>query len=706
MESFHSLHTARRSNQYVNDPLARRCALFSSITSSSEADLPEVKQDVVPPTFYFLWFRPWQDWGVAQALALDSIFLHHPEASLVFLSLQADVDIPLQFRRLTAMGYDIQGLHTTPQLLLEAGWYLLPEHSAWLSRISGSLNTSPVVMVHFAAYLKFYLLYKYGGTYVDTDVVFLRTLPEHAIIPWQNASSNGEMPPAILLRLPPSSPFALHVLQTAFKPSSGVYYADQVAEGLISDVMNGSSQLINLTYVVPSSFLDPSTSAAAHLLFQPESPTAFRHMYFQTTRKRAFSFVLHDAITRHMVALKESVVSFLAALSLSSGGTGCRLVGPTLLVATQVWTELTGSRAVAMSACAHVAEWKEFRVVVQAEGGLISLCGQAPTSQLVLNSLHTVREVNAALASLRVKMDDGINQGGINIALSAGTRIIGEKHIEVLVFNRMVTYLAHTNGRDAHIRALHASVQQQYPGTHVIASNDGVNASAGMLASPQEQTLQWVVLPEDSGLSVGRNELVNRATTPYVHILDDDFTVSEETNDDLLLALLHSSRFDIASPKIPADIQAGWNFRGLLAVENATMFLLQGSHGSLEGCEHVDFVPNVFLAKRAALLASPWEPALKLGEHEDFFMRAKASGLKVLFCPDTEVTHNQYAWWKHPDTSPGSYYGQRSRVFAFWNISLAKHDCNKLVVFGFQRLPLLPRKPRPVKTKPTPKARP
>jgi hypothetical protein len=53
---------------------------------------------------------------------------------------------------------------------------------------------------------------------------------------------------------------------------------------------------------------------------------------------------------------------------------------------------------------------------------------------------------------------------------------------------------------------------------------------------------------------------------------------------------------------------------------------------STDACPRVDIVPNVLLARKTSLLgAHQWDQQLKVGEHEDFFLRAKKSGLVVFY---------------------------------------------------------------------------
>lgn len=73
-----------------------------------------------------------------------------------------------------------------------------------------------------------------------------------------------------------------------------------------------------------------------------------------------------------------------------------------------------------------------------------------------------------------------------------------------------------------------------------------------------------------------------------------------------------------------------------------------------------------------------WDPLLKLGEHEDFFVRALRLGVKTLTCPGVTFTHDQVEHWLKRD----AYEVKRSRVYDFWKLSLRKHGLEKLDSFG------------------------
>jgi GT2 family glycosyltransferase len=300
----------------------------------------------------------------------------------------------------------------------------------------------------------------------------------------------------------------------------------------------------------------------------------------------------------------------------------------------------------------------------------------------------TPQAINAALAAMALAATSATPgaTGELTVSVQSGPSVMMRVRVPVLVFPRLVTVVTHTAGRVPGIKAMYESVQRWYPGTRLIASDDSKRPDEAM-EQPVGPLQTWLRMPVDTGLAGGRNCLLEAVATPYVYLMDDDFTVQADSHLDLLLAALATSDFDIASAVIPQDIAAFVHFRGFInATADGDMRLRYGMYGrAAAGCAHVDFVPNVFMAKRAALLRSPWDAYFKLGEHEDFFVRAKEAGVRVLSCDHVNIHHNQFQWWRpsESNTEEESRYAQRRfRVYSFFVASLRKHGLKRLDSFG------------------------
>jgi glycosyltransferase involved in cell wall biosynthesis len=107
------------------------------------------------------------------------------------------------------------------------------------------------------------------------------------------------------------------------------------------------------------------------------------------------------------------------------------------------------------------------------------------------------------------------------ISLRVDNAIILDEVITVLVFNRLVTVISHTHGRFEPIERMYNSVQEWYPDTRLLVSDDSgtKSVSDGMANSKFAQVVQ---LNYDVGLSTARNSLVAAAQTEYVTFADSD----------------------------------------------------------------------------------------------------------------------------------------------------------------------------------------
>ena len=91
-------------------------------------------------------------------------------------------------------------------------------------------------------------------------------------------------------------------------------------------------------------------------------------------------------------------------------------------------------------------------------------------------------------------------------------------------------------------------------------------------------------LPYDSGLSLGRNVLLARATTDYVLYTDDDFVLGEDSLVFDMIIVAMESGADIVAGKVPEDERLyASDFSGKLVVADKTLTLSYGHYGAEQG---------------------------------------------------------------------------------------------------------------------------
>jgi len=161
--------------------------------------------------------------------------------------------------------------------------------------------------------------------------------------------------------------------------------------------------------------------------------------------------------------------------------------------------------------------------------------------------------------------------------------------VTILVFSQWVTVLTktmRTSDRWAVVQRQVASVERYFPQTMIrIASDSGqkintiaflnFTSSDGIKGYDLMKNVYIHNMPEDSGLSICRNYLVNKTTTPFFFLFDDDFELEEDSHLDLLLELLYNyQHIDIIAGKIPEDIRDFKDFSGIFLRYNDTLELV------------------------------------------------------------------------------------------------------------------------------------
>jgi GT2 family glycosyltransferase len=224
----------------------------------------------------------------------------------------------------------------------------------------------------------------------------------------------------------------------------------------------------------------------------------------------------------------------------------------------------------------------------------------------------------------------------------------------------------------------------------------------------------YLLLPFDSGLSKGRNELLRRVKTKYFVLNDDDFIYDQRTRlrwmydrlERTDIELLGGMVYDVNRVQWPdlkgIPVTSGirhtaktaidaWNivvrnkrekplyFFGNIDVEDGTVHL---KHVPLsQPTMRCDFTLNFFMADTKAIgrKAGGWDPELKLSEHWEFFYRAKRAGLQVAMTGESGCLHKSI-----PGSDVYSNYRKRDREEGtFHRIGLSKHGFRRLILNGY-----------------------
>lgn len=119
------------------------------------------------PSFLMLWSTNSSSFGLVPRRAIESVFYHHPRATLRVFSNTLPPDF---FAMLNAAGYAARVQPYNLTQILEG-----TPAAPWLARVS-EWQSGPYFFSHVTDALRLALLYREGGVYLDSDVLLVRPL--------------------------------------------------------------------------------------------------------------------------------------------------------------------------------------------------------------------------------------------------------------------------------------------------------------------------------------------------------------------------------------------------------------------------------------------------------------------------------------------------------------------------------------------------
>lgn len=177
--------------------------------------------------------------------------------------------------------------------------------------------------------------------------------------------------------------------------------------------------------------------------------------------------------------------------------------------------------------------------------------------------------------------------------------------------------------------------------------------------------INYIVTEFDIGLSKGRNILLQNVETPYFLLCDDDYIFDKRCKLEEALNILKENEFDILGGRYYNNFRINNLYELLSTIKNPKRFynyilkkevisdyigkfykkdndLILNIKNNVEECEVVttDIVNNFFIANTEKIKnIGGWLEELKMGEHEEFFYRAKLNNLKVGFYKNLAIGH-------------------------------------------------------------------
>lgn len=199
------------------------------------------------------------------------------------------------------------------------------------------------------------------------------------------------------------------------------------------------------------------------------------------------------------------------------------------------------------------------------------------------------------------------------------------------------------------------SIRVNYPRVRIILANDGPTSVKDLPLMHEDPLTEEVMLPADSGISVGRNVMVNMTQTEFFVLLDDDHVFDEDTDLNIAVRGVANHNFDVVGIRVR-------NLPGIEELERISIFipryvakvtkfenreitLCVWNENNGPGVQsmrvpiRVDVLHNALIAKTDTLRAHAWRNILKVNEHMTFFLDLRRAGVRVGYLPSVFVHH-------------------------------------------------------------------
>ncbi|KAL3427312.1 hypothetical protein PVAG01_00821 [Phlyctema vagabunda] len=122
--------------------------------------------------YWLIWMSKVDDFEARHYSAIDLILISNPQAIVTVVSSTLPSDFFAAYGR---HGYSVHVIPMSKELIVEREWYTGPNTEAWISQWDTWEHDSPYFADHLADYLRYVLIYRYGGTCLGFDTLWLRS---------------------------------------------------------------------------------------------------------------------------------------------------------------------------------------------------------------------------------------------------------------------------------------------------------------------------------------------------------------------------------------------------------------------------------------------------------------------------------------------------------------------------------------------------
>jgi len=208
------------------------------------------------------------------------------------------------------------------------------------------------------------------------------------------------------------------------------------------------------------------------------------------------------------------------------------------------------------------------------------------------------------------------------------------KRMETELVDSELTAIIKTFERPQELKRLVQSIRRFYPNMKIVVVDDS-------RVPTKLEGVETIVMPYDSGVSAGRNRVLEAVKTKYTLLLDDDYVFYRHTDLNEPLKMMEKCHeVDIMGGErvdLPLYRAVDYSKARLFPIDRNAVKPLGSMVWSLPV---YDKVANFYIARTERLRLVAWDNTLKRLDHADFFSRAKGILLTV-FNKEFKVLHAQ-----------------------------------------------------------------
>jgi glycosyltransferase involved in cell wall biosynthesis len=242
------------------------------------------------------------------------------------------------------------------------------------------------------------------------------------------------------------------------------------------------------------------------------------------------------------------------------------------------------------------------------------------------------------------------------------------------------------------INQLHSIQKYKFKGPILIADDSKVPYGDKIISLFPDLNITYIDLPFDTGTAEGRNIMLEKTNTPFFVLCDDDFIFEPRTRLPLMRKMLIENNLDLLGgvfrqynlksrkERLKFKI-SNWLLKFNILIpstgiyEYSANFEIDSKVCRMQRMTYqdpftrCDMTHNFFIARTDKVRAfGGWNPILKGGEHQNFFIRAKLNDLKIATTRQCGVVHDRWS------PMPEFYNELRERGTEFQRLALKEFN--------------------------------